>query len=181
MSTDKYFLKTDRLGFRKWDWDDFPLAQALWGDYNVTRYIDHRGPLLDGQVAERLWREISCEEKHGVQYYPIFLHATGEHIGCCGLKPYNLATEVYEIGFHIRTEHWGKGYANEASKGIIEYAFHKMKMAGIYASHSPENVTSGELLIQLGFKHVSDEIDLPTGAYHPSYLLMAEEYPEENK
>lgn len=34
---DSYFLRTERLGFRTWNADDFGLAMALWGDEKVTR------------------------------------------------------------------------------------------------------------------------------------------------
>jgi RimJ/RimL family protein N-acetyltransferase len=49
-----YFLKSERLGFRYWTEQDFPLARALWGDIEVTRYFG--GPFSDDEVRVRLGR-----------------------------------------------------------------------------------------------------------------------------
>ncbi len=37
--TREYFLKTKRLGFSKWKDTDLELANHLWGDKDVTRFI----------------------------------------------------------------------------------------------------------------------------------------------
>ena len=83
---DRYFLRTARLGFRYWEADDLGLAMGLWGDERVTRLIG--GPFTREQVRDRLMREIANQDDHGVQYWPIFLLTGGEHLGCCGLRPY---------------------------------------------------------------------------------------------
>jgi len=43
--SEKYFLKTSRLGFRQWREADLSIAIGLWGDYEVTKYFDGRGKL----------------------------------------------------------------------------------------------------------------------------------------
>ena len=80
---------------------------ALWGDAKVTKLIG--GPFSREQVTERLFREIATMRSHGVQYWPLFLLATGEHVGCCGLRPYKSEEGIYEIGVHLRKAHWGEG------------------------------------------------------------------------
>ena len=102
----EYFLFSERLGFRHWREDDFDLAWGLWGDLAVTRLIDARGQLTDEQVRQKLQKELATEAAYGVQYWPIFLLSTGEPIGCCGLRPYDLEEKIYEIGFHIRSKQW---------------------------------------------------------------------------
>lgn len=66
----EYFLKTKRLGFKQWTKDDLPLALAVWGDAEVTRYVG--GPFSREQVAARLDREIASMLAYRVQYWPIF-------------------------------------------------------------------------------------------------------------
>ena len=172
----EYFLITERVGFRKWDNNDFFLAKGLWGDYNVTKLIDARGSLTDEQIMTRLLGEINCEHNYHVQYFPIFLLKTNEHVGCCGLRPYDLNGNIYEIGFHIRTNQWKKGYAYEAAKAIIEFAFTEMKVSSLFAGHNPNNESSGNILNKLGFTYMRDEFYEPTGLNHPSYLLRKEDY-----
>jgi ribosomal-protein-alanine N-acetyltransferase len=168
-----YFLTTRRLGFRTWSEDDFDLALGLWGDLKVTELIDARGRLSPEQVRERLQREIATQQAHGVQYWPVFLLATAEHVGCCGLRPVPERPDVLELGFHIRSALWGQGYATEAARAVIRYAFDVLGVAGLFAGHHPRNEVSRRLLAKLGFQYTHDEFYPPTGLDHPSYLLLA--------
>lgn len=176
-----YFLKSKRLGFRTWSEDDLDIAFGLWGDFEVTKLFDGRGPLSREQVKQRLHQEIAAQSEHGVQYWPIFLLESGEHIGCAGLRPYSDAKNILEIGFHIRSNQWRKGYASEAARALMEYAFSGLKVSGLFAGHNPRNSGSKNLLIKLGFKYTHDEFYTPTGLEHPSYLLKAEEYADGSK
>jgi ribosomal-protein-alanine N-acetyltransferase len=74
--------------------------------FGVTRSIS-AAPMTDEEVEGPLAREIAAQEAHGIQYWPVFLLATGEHLGCCGLRPYQPGTP--EVGVHLRSMHWGKG------------------------------------------------------------------------
>ncbi len=152
-----YFLTTDRLGFRCWTDDDFGLALELWGDPEVTRFIDARGRWSDGQARERLKREIATQRAHGIQYWPIFLLVSDEHVGCCGLRPYDESRQVLEIGFHIVRRHWGHGYATEAARATIAYAFESLSAKALFAGHSPANDASRHLVQKLGFRYTHDE------------------------
>ncbi len=167
-----YFLRSQRLGFRPWSEADLDLAVGLWGDPDVTCLIG--GPFSNEQVRERLAREIRTFHDHGIQYWPAFLLGTGEHVGCCGLRPYRLGERVYELGVHIRKAHWGRGYAVEASRAVIGYAFDVLGAAALFAGHNPANATSRHLLMKLGFEYTHDEYYPPTGLNHPSYLLRAD-------
>jgi RimJ/RimL family protein N-acetyltransferase len=171
-----YFLCTERLGFHLWREDDFELALGLWGDFAVTRLIDARGQLSNDQVRQKLQHEIASEEAYGVQYWPIFLLSTAEHIGCCGLRPYDLAQGIYEIGFHIRSQQWGNGFASEAAGGVIKFAFEDLGAKALFAGHNPRNAISRKLLEKLGFRYTHDEYYEPTGLNHPSYLLTEKDY-----
>lgn len=114
-------------------------------------------------------KEISTEEEHKVQYWPIFELESDELVGCCGLRPY--AENEYEIGFHLRPKFWGKGYASEAANAVIDYAFTVLKAKKLFAGHNPKNIVSRKVLSKLGFIYVRDEFYAPTGLYHPSYEL----------
>ena len=176
-----YLLTTERLGFRTWTEDDLDLALGLWGDPEVTRLIDARGKLSEGQVRARLAQEIATAESHGVQYWPIFLLENHEHVGCCGLRPYDEERGILELGFHIRSRHWGQGYATEATRAVMAYAFERLGGAGLFAGHNPKNEASRHLLGKLGFRYTHDELYEPTGLEHPCYLLTAEEYHAMNR
>jgi len=164
-----YFLSSTRLGFRSWTMDDLPQAIALWGDPAVTALLG--GPFTPEQVAERLTKEIGTLAAHGVQYWPVFLLEDGRHAGCAGLRPYRIEDRIYELGFHLRPEFWGRGLAEEAARTLIEFAFKKLRAAALFAGHHQENPASKHILLKLGFRYTQDEFYEPTGMDHPSYLL----------
>lgn len=172
-TTEKYFLKTSRLGFRHWHENDLSIAIGLWGDDEVTKYFDSRGKFSRDEVQERLQQEIKNQKDHGVQYWPVFLLKSHVHVGCCGLRPYDLSRQIYEVGFHVRSNLWRRGYGREAAAGIIAYAFSTLKAKALFAGHNPKNEVSRYLLEQLGFHYTHDEFYPPTGLNHPSYLLKA--------
>jgi RimJ/RimL family protein N-acetyltransferase len=168
------------LGFRFWSTSDLELALGLWGDPAVTLLIDARGQLSREEVKQRLEQELVSAESHNIQYWPIFVLENDEHIGCCGLRPYDLARQIYEIGFHIRSQHWGNGYATEAAQRVIAYAFDVLDAQGLFAGHNPRNTASCHILLKLGFSYTHDEFYEPTGLNHPSYMLTADEYAYNN-
>jgi ribosomal-protein-alanine N-acetyltransferase len=172
----QYFLTSKRLGFRLWKSDDFQLAKNLWGNYEVSKFIDSSGKLNDTQISEKLEKEIETQKTFGIQYWPIFLLTNNEHIGCCGLRPHDTQKRINEIGVHIIPDYWRKGFATEAINTVMEYAFNKLKVSALFAGHNPMNKSSRNLLLKLGYRYIHDEFYPPTGLNHPSYLLTAEEY-----
>lgn len=164
-----YFLRTERLGFRRWRAEDFELALALWSDPDVTKYFG--GPFSATWVRERIAREIVTMTSLGVQYWPLFLLETNEHIGVCGLRPHDEAARVFALGFHLHKQHWGHGYAKEAARAVIDYAFEHAGATALFAGHHPQNARSRRTLEALGFRYTHDQLYPPTGLQHLSYRL----------
>jgi [ribosomal protein S5]-alanine N-acetyltransferase len=169
-----YFMRTSRLGFGTWPPDDLDLAIGLWGDDRVSRLIG--GPFSRRSVEERLALEIATEARAGFQYWPIFRLADGVHVGCCGLRPVAGRDGVLELGFHLRPDHWGQGYATEAGRAAIARAFAALGASALVAGHHPDNAASASVLRRLGFRYVRDELYAPTGRNHPSYEITAAEF-----
>lgn len=161
--------ESKRLLFRNWTLDDGPFAWALWGDDRVTALIG--GPFTSEQVSARLRREIECRVSSDVQYWPVFERSSGEFVGCCGLRPYRLAERLFELGFHIRPQYAGKGFATEAAQAVIRNAFAEFNASALFAGHHPSNAASAHILNKLGFRYTHHELYAPTGLQHPSYLL----------
>lgn len=173
---DTYFLKSERLGFRTWTAEDFMLALRLWGDPKVTQFIDARVQLTNAQVKERLAQEISTCLNYGIQYWPVFVLDNDRFIGCCGLRPYKPEESILELGVHLCSDQWGKGYASEAARTVMNYAFNKLGVEALFAGHNPNNLVSMHLLNKLRFRYTHNEYYDPTGLMHPSYRINAEEF-----
>jgi RimJ/RimL family protein N-acetyltransferase len=65
----------------------------------------------------------------------------------------------------------GQGYADEAARAVIDYAFGSLETSELFARHNPANHASRRLLEKLGFRYTHDEHYAPTGLCHPSYML----------
>ncbi|OLD79226.1 MAG: GNAT family N-acetyltransferase, partial [Ignavibacteria bacterium 13_1_40CM_2_61_4] len=114
-----YFLRTPRLGFRQWSINDLPLALDLWGDPEVSRFLG--GPFSREAIEEKLTKEIATLSAHHIQYWPIFLLANNEHVGCTGLRPYKPQEQIYELGYHLRRQYWGMGLAEDAGRAVVNF------------------------------------------------------------
>jgi len=86
---------------------------------------------------------------------PKFLIAradTAEVVGCIGI---DLSGEQVEMGYWVARNHWGKGYATEAGRGVLSVA-RALGHRQLVASHFVDNPASGRVLRKIGF--------VPTGA-----------------
>ncbi|MDC0358316.1 GNAT family N-acetyltransferase [Oligoflexia bacterium] len=174
-----FFLESARLKWRKWTEEDADLASTLWSDPKVTQFFDARHSLSRREVLAKLDREISCQSKFGVQYWPMFFRETSKFVGAAGLRPYDLEKSVYEKGTHLIPSVWGKGLGTEAGLKVIEYAFEEVGAKALFVGHNPANTASVRMIEKQGFTYTHDQFYEPTGLNHPSYLLKAEEYFEQ--
>ena len=156
---------SQRLAFRAWRADDLPLAEALFGDPEVTAWVG--GPFDHAAIAARLATELANDATHGYCYW--VLHAGDTFVGCCGLKPRE--SRIQELGFYLRRPFWGGGYAVEAGRAVIDHAFGPLDADALFAGHHPANHGSRAVLGKLGFIYAFDELYPPTGLQHPGYLL----------
>ena len=69
-------------------------------------------------------------------------------VGSCGLG--RRPSGSIEMGYWIGRQHWGKGFATEASRALIEIA-KTLKLPRLEASHFLDNPASGRVLEKLGF------------------------------
>jgi len=172
----EFFLKTGRLGFSVWSEKDLSDALELWGNSEVTKFIAADGKMSKEQVQQRLKKEIEIYNNANIQYWPISLIENRQNVGCCGLRPYVSKNNTFEMGIHLKEKYWGKGFAKEACLAVMEYAFKTLRVNALFAGHNPKNIASAQLLKKLGFTYTHVEFYVPTGLYHPSYLIRAQDY-----
>ena len=63
----------------------------------------------------------------------------------------------YDLGYWIGKDYWGKGYATESSKKLLEYVLDKLDLPKIKSGYFVDNFSSGNVLKKLGFKEVGVE------------------------
>lgn len=90
-------------------------------------------------------------QRYGLQ--SLRLKESNEYIGQCGLLTQEVdgKTEL-EVGYHILRRHWGKGYAPEAAKLFIDFAFeHELANSVISIIHK-ENLQSRQVALKNGLR-----------------------------
>ncbi|WP_024856143.1 GNAT family N-acetyltransferase [Ruminococcus albus] len=74
----------------------------------------------------------------------------GTHIGELCFKGLS-ADGIAEIGYGISEEYQNKGYATEAVKGVLEWAFSRPEVTAVEAETDPDNTASKKVLEKCGF------------------------------
>ncbi len=95
----------------------------------------------------------------GTGRWAVILKETNEFLGWSGIKfitdEINGHKNFYEIGYRFIEKHWGKGYATEAGKAFVNYAFNEMKVDALYAYADAGNENSRKILEKLGLHYVN--------------------------
>ena len=152
-------LETERLVLRNWQESDANHYYILGNDvgYNCFSrpgyYLARNMEEASAKVRERML--LFDQSKLGK--FPIFLRATGELAGTCGLGPFEMdgRAEV-ELGYRLCLKFWGQGYASEAAAAMLGYGFGDLKAVRIMAFAVPQNKASLRVLEKLGFAYLRD-------------------------
>ena len=74
-------------------------------------------------------------------------------MGASGLNNLHHTHRKAELGFWFLPDYWGRGFALEAVRAILEYAFQTLQLHRIEAQVEPENDACKRLLTRLGFSY----------------------------
>lgn len=91
---------------------------------------------------------------------------TQQFVGWCGLK-WHAQEQVVDLGYRIKKEYWGLGYATQAAKACIHFAFNHLKLAKLVAHTHRGNLASQHVLKKCDFTFIKNFIykDLPARLY----------------
>lgn len=144
-------LHTERLHLRKMQISDSPSLFKIWSDPEVTRFMNIDCFTDENQAKDmiNLLDELSQDNK--TIRFSIIETDSNEIIGSCGYDSLDFENAKAVIGFDIARAFWGKGYASEAIRSLLDYAFSALKLNRIEAQLEPENVNSIKVLQKLNF------------------------------
>ena len=60
--------------------------------------------------------------------------------------------KAYELGYNLKSQYWGMGYATEASNAMIRWAYQSLGARDFFARHANENYASGNVIKKCGFQ-----------------------------
>lgn len=147
-------IETERLLLRPMGAGDLDEFVALHADPEVTRFIR---PLDRGEAAERLRRDEREWSERGHGLFAVLDRAGGDFLGRCGLKFWPQFDET-ELGWALRRDAWGHGYATEAGRACVEWGFAELDVPYLTAMIAAGNLRSIRVAERLGFTHLRDDV-----------------------
>jgi len=162
------YIDTPRLQLRDWiDQDIEPFIQ-LNADEQVMKYFPK--PLTKDETIARQ-KDIAADIKqNGFGLYAVELKENQEFIGCIGFHRATFQadfTPCIEIGWRLKKEAWGNGYATEGALACLDYGFNELGLQDIYSFTADINQPSKNVMIRIGmtflntFNHPNIEMNHP--------------------
>lgn len=150
-------LHTERLRLVPMADEHFDGLFAMNSDPAVMRYITGKPDTADDTRAmiERVKERWAL---YGFSWWTFFERDTGEIVGAgcvqhLGRDPAN----PHELGWRLRTDRWGKGYASEAARHMARFAFDQLGAPLLCAVCQPENRASAHVMEKLGMTYTGEE------------------------
>ncbi|MBX9705918.1 MAG: GNAT family N-acetyltransferase [Gammaproteobacteria bacterium] len=155
-------IETERLILRQWRDSDLQIMAQINHDPRVMehfpapRTLEETKAFINGSKA--LFKEV------GYCFYAAELKDTQELIGFVGIAPvYEMpCTPAVEIGWRLGTKFWGQGFATEAARAVINYAFGTLGIDELVTFTATTNKKSERVMQRLGFsRSEQDDFDHP--------------------
>jgi len=147
-------LTTARLEIRRFaDVDPEPYIEALTNP-EVTKFLGTGKPMTREEVIRMISRfEAICDSGYGI--YAVAKIASGKVIGHCGIRP--IPDGRIELLYAYAESAWGKGYATEAGRAVLDYGLEHFAFDEIIAMAYPQNPGSIGVMKKLGFSRLGQE------------------------
>lgn len=147
----KNFIEGDNLYLRELKINDVNQNYYNWmRDPDITQYLESR---FEGWTIKRLKdyvRKIKLDPNF--VFLAIVLKGKNKHIGNIKIGPINRIHNFSDVGIIIgEKSYWGKGFATEAIKLVIDYAFNKLNLRKLTAGAYSSNIASIKAFEKAGF------------------------------
>lgn len=171
-------LETQRLLLREMNQGDYLDLCKILQDKEVM--YAYEGPFSDEEVQQWLDKQKENYQCNGFGLLAMVLKDTNVMIGQCGLTLQKYKTEqVLEIGYLLKKDFWGNGYATEAAKACKEYAFQTLNANEVFSIIRDTNIASQQVAIRNGMKAKDTFVKHYRGIDMP-HLLFAVSAKEDN-
>ena len=153
-------IETDRFILRPWFASDAESLFSLASDSEIgpaAGWLPHESVEESAKIIETVFAT--------PETYAVVLKKSGALVGCVGFNAGDAASMPLsdgelELGYWIGKPFWGRGYAVEAARALVERGFGELRLHGIHAAYFDGNVRSRHVLDKLGFTHVRTEKDV---------------------
>ncbi|QTD55078.1 GNAT family N-acetyltransferase [Parasphingorhabdus cellanae] len=148
-------IETERLRLRNWRDEDIEPFMTYLNTPKVTRWLG--GVQSREKFLEAVERIRGYDRDFGHTFWIVERKSDDALLGFCGLKRVNAPqpklTGAFEIGWRLREDVWGQGYAREAATAAMSAAFTRHKAPFVVALTVSGNESSLGLMKRLGMIH----------------------------
>lgn len=145
-------LTTARLALRPVQITDIELVHELWTNSDVRHFLfDERVIPLD-EARSIVEQSLLSFQERGFGIWLVFSHKTAQLVGFAGLI--QSSDESPNLIYGVHPDFWGNGFATEAAKAVLDYAFDTLGLKSVKADVDEPNVTSVRILEKLGMKQI---------------------------
>ena len=156
--TDDIVATTERLILRGWREDDAEEFLRVTNTPAVMRWLG--GVMNISAQAMQIARILESQKRNGFCFWIVERRADGAVLGFCGLKradaPDSTVAGDVEIGWRLREDAWGQGYAKEAAQAALALAFTRFEADRVVALTLAGNSASTGLMVRLGLTRRAD-------------------------
>ncbi|HEX7328787.1 MAG TPA: GNAT family N-acetyltransferase [Casimicrobiaceae bacterium] len=126
----------------------------LDSDPRVMRYVGHGRPATRAEIDAVMRRVPRAYALYpGLGTWRATRRDNGDFVGWFALK-YIPRTSVVEVGYRLRHAAWGRGYATEGARSLVEYGFDELGLFRIVGVTHPDNVASQRVLAKAGLADI---------------------------
>jgi ribosomal-protein-alanine N-acetyltransferase len=146
-------LRTERLLLREFSPEDAPDVRRLAGARKVaktTRPIPH--PYPEGEAERWFSTHAAAFEVGEAVHFAVETREGGDLVGGVTLA-ISPADARAHLTYWIGVPYWGRGYATEAARETVRYAFEDLGLHRLYAAHFGSNPASGKVMKKIGMTH----------------------------
>jgi ribosomal-protein-alanine N-acetyltransferase len=146
-------LRTERLVLREFTADDWEATFAYENDPRYLRFYE-RDEVTERQCKALIYQFIlwQGEQPRSRAQLAITLADTGELIGNVGVRRETAEEPLADMGFELSPDHWGRGYATEAARAMVDWGFGEWGLDRIHAHCVSENAASARVLERVGMR-----------------------------
>jgi RimJ/RimL family protein N-acetyltransferase len=156
-------LETERLRLEQWAPRHGAVLARLAAQPQVMRHVGTGEPWTAQEAAEHHERALAHWREHGFGWRVAVERDTGQEVGLMAINRaegvVGLADDDFEIGWWLDPPAWGKGYATEGGRAIVDEAFTRLGAPSVVARVRPDNAASLRVAAALGLVPEADRID----------------------
>ena len=142
---------TQRLILRRPMRSDLPDFVRILNDYDVAKNLRAVAHPFTDNLFREAFAHIEHEREHGAAHYFAVTRAMdGAFLGVASVHRHE-TDPVVELGYWYGRPYWGQGYATEAARPVMRFAFEDMGAERLTGGWFADNPASGHVLEKLGF------------------------------